>query len=544
MKVHDELIPAALYARVSSDRQDVDLSVSAQLRALRDYAQKNGYLVAREYVDEAESGRFANRPHFRQMLDEASKPDAPFREILVWKFSRFTRKREHAVAFKSMLRRRGIRVVSITEYADDTPTGKLMEAIIESVDEFYSENLGQEVTRGMREAASRGFWVAPNIPYGYRRAYIQDGGKKRPRLEPIPPADGVIRRIFEMALKGNSTLDITRTLNEEGISSPNGKKWLKTGVHRILTNETYTGTLIWGVNSKDKAPPVRVEGAFPAIVSEAEFRSVGEILRARSPSKVHPRRAASRYLLSGLTKCDDCNRALIGQEAKSGEYAYYVCHSLIKQGKGTCSTPRLNAKSFEELIVGQIRDHILTESNIRDLVRLVDEEMDGVAQEQRQKLQTIEQEIVEVRRRLDRIWHALETTDLDISDASSRIKGHREREEQLEVAAKEARAALLERRTFLDRVDTITEFAKDMSDFLKTSSLTECKAFVRTFVKEIRVNKRQATVAYTIPTPDDSRPDEEIVTAIGLGAPVLSTVLYGSAYGIRTRGLRLERAVS
>ena len=55
--------------------------------------------------------------------------------------ARFTRKREHAVAFKAMLRRRGVRVVSITEQADDTPTGKLLEAIIESVDEFYSENL-------------------------------------------------------------------------------------------------------------------------------------------------------------------------------------------------------------------------------------------------------------------------------------------------------------------------------------------------------------------------------------------------------------------
>ena len=68
-------------------------------------------------------------------------PNSPFREILVWKFSRFTRKREHAVSFKSMLRRKGVRVVSITEHADDSPTGKLMEAIIESVDEFYSENL-------------------------------------------------------------------------------------------------------------------------------------------------------------------------------------------------------------------------------------------------------------------------------------------------------------------------------------------------------------------------------------------------------------------
>ncbi len=55
------------------------------------------------------------------MIDEASRSDSPFKEILVWKFSRFTRKREHAVAFKSMLRRKGIRVVSITEHADDTP---------------------------------------------------------------------------------------------------------------------------------------------------------------------------------------------------------------------------------------------------------------------------------------------------------------------------------------------------------------------------------------------------------------------------------------
>ena len=136
-----DLIPAALYARVSSDRQDVDLSVSAQLRALRDYAEKNGYLVVHEYVDEAESGKVADRPQFQRMLDEAGKTRVPFKEILVWKFSRFTRKREHAVAFKSMLRRRGIRVVSITEQAEDNPTGRLLEGIIESVDEFYSENL-------------------------------------------------------------------------------------------------------------------------------------------------------------------------------------------------------------------------------------------------------------------------------------------------------------------------------------------------------------------------------------------------------------------
>ena len=75
--------PAALYARVSSDRQDVDLSVAAQLRALRDYARDNGYTVAREYIDEAESGRIADRPQFRRMIDEGGRTSSPFQVILI-----------------------------------------------------------------------------------------------------------------------------------------------------------------------------------------------------------------------------------------------------------------------------------------------------------------------------------------------------------------------------------------------------------------------------------------------------------------------------
>ena len=121
------MTPAALNARVSRDRQDVGQSVAAQLRALRDYANTNGYSVAGESVDESK----------REMIDAGSRNKVPFEAILVWRLSRFTHKREHEVAFKSILRCKGIRVVFVTEHADDSPTGKLMRAIIESVDEFY-----------------------------------------------------------------------------------------------------------------------------------------------------------------------------------------------------------------------------------------------------------------------------------------------------------------------------------------------------------------------------------------------------------------------
>ena len=527
MNDRTDYTPAALYARVSSDRQDVDLSVSAQLRALRDYADKNGYTVAREFVDEAESGRIADRPEFSKMIEEASRPNAPFQEILVWKFSRFTRKREHAVAFKSMLRRKGVRVVSITEQADDSPTGKLLEGIIESVDEFYSENLAQEVMRGMREATSRGFWVGSKVPYGYSKLMVQDGAKKRPTLELDPATSPIVKRIFDMSEAGSGMVDITRALNGEGIASPGGKLWGKTSVHKVLTNEAYTGTLVWGVNAKDKADPVRVEKAFPAIVSKTQFQRVGRQLRRRAPKVAHPRRVGSSFLLSGMVKCKTCKRALTGQYSKSGQFPYYVCQSLMKRGKEACTTPRLAARRFEEMVVGRIRSNILTDGNIRALVKVVDEQMDGVEGEQRKKLETIQSELSDVHRRLDRLYDLVETTDMDINDFRPRIRNHRERQERLEAAEAQARAGLTQRRKALDQVETITAYAQDMSRFLKKSGLTERRAFIESFVKEIVVLPDNALMRYTVPMPEDSLAPGKNVEDMALNGSVLATVPVG-----------------
>ena len=118
---------------------------------------------------------------------------------------------------------------------------------------------------------------------------------------------------------------------------------------------------------------------YPAIVTKAQFSRVNKLMRSRAPKKSHPRRVGSTYLLSGLVKCKTRNRALSGQDAKSGQFAYYVCQSIMKRGKDACDTPRLNARRFEEMVVGKIRSNVLTDGNIRALVKVVDEQMDGVA---------------------------------------------------------------------------------------------------------------------------------------------------------------------
>ncbi len=103
---------------------------------------------------------------------------------------------------------------------------------------------------------------------------------------------------------------------------------------------------------------------------------------------------------------------------------------------------------------------------VRDLVKMLDEEMDGVAREERQKLETVEDELSDVRRRMDRLWHAVETSDLEINDILPRIRQHQERQERLETAAQNARTALSERRAVLDSVKTIPAYAQEMSEFL------------------------------------------------------------------------------
>ncbi len=393
----------------------------------------------------------------------------------------------------------------------------------------------------MREAASRGFWVSTNAPYGYKKVHVQDGAKKRPRLELDLPHDAVVRRIFEMVLSGKSVLDVTKTLNDEGIPNSNGKKWIKTTIHNMLNNEAYTGTLVWGQKSRDGQEPVRVEDAFPAIVTGEEFRQVRKLLGSRAPKQANPRRAASPYLLSGLARCQACRKAMTAAEAKGGKYTYYVCHSLLKQGRDACDCPRLNARNFETVIISNIRDNILTESNIRELVKLVDEEMDGVAKEERERLETIEAELEEVKRKLDRIWQFVESTDLDMADASERILEHRHRREQLEAAAEDARAVLAERRELLDSADMVAAFAADMSEFLRTSELTETKAFVRSFVKEIEVAPGKATIVYTIPTPQDSPIGGADTAEVALNGGVMNSVQRGGPGWTRTIDLGLIR---
>lgn len=290
-----------------------------------------------------------------------------------------------------------------------------------------------------------------------------------------------------------------------------------------MTNEIYAGTFIWGRNSKRGLEPIRVEDAFPPIVTKEIFERVQDQLRERAPIKIHPKRVASRFLLSGLARCGHCGKALVGMDAKNGKFSYYVCGTLLKKGSGSCPARYLNSGKFEGLVIDKIKEHILTEENLTNLVKLVNEEIDSSCKAYREELDARSDEITDINHRLERLYDVIEMGELGLGDLAPRIKELRSRQEKLQVRKVEIESYLSDRKVELARPEIVKAYVKDLRKLLSNSPLSERKAFVRSFIKEVKVTGDEVVLTYTIPLSSRGIPREKV-------GGVLSTVHYGGRY--------------
>ena len=519
----------ALYARVSSEAQDTDLSLSAQLRALRDYCIKNGHDIVYEFVDEAESGRTASRPEFKKMIALAKATPPSFEAILVWKLNRFARSRVDSITYKMLLQKKGIKVISINEPIEDSPTGHLLEGMIESIDEFYSANLGQDIRRGMRENALRGFFNGSKPPYGLRKVAVKDGQKTRGRLEPEAEdsvAVRTIKRMFALAGTGLGCKEIAVTVNREGYPSAGGKRWGKTTVHKVLTNEAYCGNLVWsgrpGCPAVKRGESVRVENAWPGIVNKDVFRMVQQQMRGRLQHKLHPRQVPSKYLLSGFLFCR-CGKAMVGHSAKSGRHFYYQCSTRSKQGIDACCQSALPKEKLEGRVMSQLKATVLTDENLEKLVVLVNEGIRSSSKTMIGRLEIINAELNDVRTRLTKLYETLETGKLSLDDLAPRIRELRTRQDVLSKGRVLAEAEKVAQG--YEELDTavVKAYARDLRSTLEEVEVSQRKAFLRSFIDRIEVEKDKAVMRYRLPVPGALQ-----------SATVLPLETSGGAEGIRT----------
>lgn len=341
-KTKELLNIGAAYIRVSDERQD-EYSPDSQLKKIRDFAAKEGYMIPDEFVfyDDGISGRSVKkRDDFKRMISIAKEKTHPFDIIYVWKFSRFARNQEEAIVYKSLLAKNKVSVVSVSEPIPEGHFGTLQERLIEWMDEFYSINLSGEVIRGMTEKASRGEpTCAP--PFGYvmrNKQYYPD--------EETGKAN-IIREIFNLYASGVKQREIAVLLGQRGVRTKYGKKPDNRWIDYVLHNPCYIGKIRWSldgtraVNRLDfyNESIMTVDAAHEPLISIELWEKVQKMLEEQK--KAYPKHARRSqpidYLLKGLVRCSACGATLACNGVKSGK-AKARCMQCCNYSRGSCHT--------------------------------------------------------------------------------------------------------------------------------------------------------------------------------------------------------------
>jgi DNA invertase Pin-like site-specific DNA recombinase len=246
---------AVIYGRVSSQDQVLGYSLEAQLKACRQWAEKNGHKVNREYVEEGHSA-FRNldkREAFKELLCDAALKQHPFDLIIVHKLDRLFRDSLESSTTRAILKQKHVRLVSVTEpmVGSDSPEDFFMEHILVGMAEFYSRNLSREIMKGLKQRAQQGHLVF-RPPYGYRREIIErQEGHKRTRIVSRPVIDEkaavLVKRIFEQFDQGMGHKSIVVSLNDKGYRTEQGQRFRVHHIARILRNKAISAR--WNITS-------------------------------------------------------------------------------------------------------------------------------------------------------------------------------------------------------------------------------------------------------------------------------------------------------
>ena len=314
-----------LYARVSTGKQALkELSLPAQLQLMREHAAQQNWAVLDEYVEPGETGTDTDRPALQRLLARIRTGRSGINVVLVHKIDRLARYVLHHSSMTALFREHGVRLASVSEKLDDSASGHFMENVLASVAQFYSENLADEVKKGMRQKVLKGGW--PHLP---PRGYILVGrdGQRGSVVAPHPTEGALVRGAFERYATGHYSLkQLAASLHRDGLTARNKRPLSAAQVQRILTNRFYVAQVIW----KD----LQVKGEHEALVSTSLFERVQRVMDGRADAK-GAKGEVNGFPLRGLAICASCRGHMTASRAKR-RWGYYHC-SRRGYDKGSCN---------------------------------------------------------------------------------------------------------------------------------------------------------------------------------------------------------------
>ena len=355
---------AAIYARVSSDRQKEEQTIASQTAALLQYAEAHGYSVPSQWIfqDEGYSGSVLVRPSLERLRDLVC--EGSIEAVLIYSPDRLSRKYAYQVLLMEEFARQGVEIFFIHSPVATTPEEQLLVQLQGMIAEYERAQIAERTRRGKRYRAQGGLVnVLCGAPYGYR--YVKKSENSTAFYEVIEEQASVVRQVYCLYTEeGWSIGAIVRWLNAQGIPTCRGKSlWERTTVWAMLRNPAYQGTACFGKTERAERQKVtrllRRRGGFsfrssankerprkewiaipvPAIVSAETFALAEE--RLQQNKIFASRHTKEPTLLQGMLICQVCGYAYYRTSTRTSARKLYYYRCLGSDDLALPQRPRL-----------------------------------------------------------------------------------------------------------------------------------------------------------------------------------------------------------
>jgi site-specific DNA recombinase len=451
--------PAAIYTRVSSDRQKEDHTIASQTAALIEYAQTQGYTVPPEWIfqDEGYSGATLVRPGLEALRDLSA--EGQIAAVLVYSPDRLSRKYSYQVLLTEELSRCGVEVIFLKAPAGATPEDQLVVQFQGMIAEYERAQIAERSRRGKRHKAQQGVVnVLSGAPYGYR--YVKKNDHSAAYYEVIDHEAQVVQMVFETYTRKHLSIHaIARLLNEQRIPTRTEKtRWERSTVWAMLRNPAYQGKACYGKtelrprqritrplrqrnrlpnrNSANHERPRQewIEVTVPAVVTEEVFALAQEQLEKNK--HFSPRRTRKPTLLQGMLVCQQCGYAMYrssgGRSHRKLDYYRCIGSDGYRRLNGPLCTNRPVRQDYLDQIVWEqvirlLEDGTLIQSEI-DRRREVAQNTDP----RRQRGQGLRREQARLENHMERLVSAYQEGLVTLAQLRQRMPDLQKRSQAVE----------------------------------------------------------------------------------------------------------------
>ncbi len=307
-----EIKNGIIYCRVSSFEQISGTSLESQEKICKEYADKLNINILNIFIEKGESAKTTDRTEFNKAIQFCSLKKNRVGYFIVYKLDRFARNQNDHAIISHLLNKYGVKLRSVTEPIDDTPTGKLMEGVLSSFAEFDNNIRKERSVNGMRERMKQGIWVW-KAPLGYYRI----GKGKGINISPDPKFAPYIQLAFEEYSKGIHTFEsLANFLNKRGFVTNFNKQAIPQLMEKIIKNKLYCGIVSvpkWNIE---------VKGTFESIITEELFYKC-QVGKKKKNAHLEKN---TNFPLKKLVVCEHCGTPLTGScstNRHGHKYPYY-----------------------------------------------------------------------------------------------------------------------------------------------------------------------------------------------------------------------------